>query len=60
MIPSDDDDLVQVARNELSAIIAWVRNTYIEDRPMDVEPTDEEVMMAIRSVTCVNDHGADR
>lgn len=44
----EQTELARIAREELEAIIAWVRNSYCEEQPFAVEPTDEDVLEALR------------
>lgn len=42
-----NEQLTLVARSEMSAIIAWVRNTYIEEQPFECPPTESDVIDAL-------------
>jgi len=44
-----NEQLTSVARAEMSAIIAWVRNTYIEEQPFELPPTESDVIDALRA-----------
>lgn len=53
----DDHNLDGVAQQELEYILTWVLNSYLEEQPLDLIPTLDEVADALQRALVRRDQG---